>query len=103
MKCMRIKGNILKKHFIGVVPGQVVGGVEPSFCKYARRVKLYSKENTKVILFDDFIKNEEQIINDIFRYIGVKEFSIRCEVNENKSEELNIIKRVSWSWLSLSE
>lgn len=42
--------NYLEKHFYGnALPEQMIGGVEPSFSRYAQRVKTYLRDDTKVI------------------------------------------------------
>ena len=48
--------------------------------------KIFSEKNVKVCLFDDFIKNEEGILKDVFNFLNVRtKYNLKSHMKSNQS------------------
>lgn len=68
------------------IASAIKGGM---YIKYIRTyAKMTDSKNIKIILFENFVRNETEVINDIFDFIGVKQKKVNLRVGENKSEAI---------------
>lgn len=83
--CIKNQGDhySIRKNYPSIKDA-IIGG------KYIRYIKEFEKiagrDNIKVILFEDFIKDEEQIVKDVFAFVGAENVQVNTHVGTNKSE-----------------
>ena len=59
--------------------------------KYSRTIEhLYNsvpKENIKIIIFEDFVKNKKKVVGDVIQFLGLKEMELDLNIKSNKAEK----------------
>ncbi len=84
---VRFSGNECRLNRRSSIIASVIAGGD--YIRFIKRYeKLAGRENIKIILFEDFIRDEKKITQEIFRFIGAEEQQIKTDVAKNKSEEI---------------
>lgn len=59
-------------------------------------IDVFGKDNVKIVLFEEFAKNVQNEMNEIFKFVGLEPMSIKADVVFNKSGKIKYPLIYSW-------